>query len=230
MRKIAVVILVSLFSANLPAQGPFSQLADPTSEVRTVVWNPQVGQGSEYDMTTHNGTTMHVTFAVTSTEAVEDQTGYWLEIGVNTSELGQIYMQNLTTSVSGHLRTSKSIFQVSGAPPMNFPAGSGPARNRRNPDSKSDNSSDIRTGGKKVGVETITVPAGTFQCEHWLASDGSGDAWLSTNVVPYSVVKATDKDSGLMLLTKTTNNAKSHITGKPVPFDPAIFMSAARRK
>jgi hypothetical protein len=173
---------------------------------------------------------MHVILAVTSTEAVEDQTGYWLEIGVNTAEMGQIYMQNLTTTVSGHLHTSKSIFQVSGAPPMTFPTGVGATRNRRNSDAKLEGSSDVRTGGQKVGVETITVPAGTFQCEHWRASDGSGDAWLSASVVPYSVVKATDKDGGLMLLTKTTNSAKSHITGKPVPFDPAIFMSAARRK
>jgi hypothetical protein len=67
---------------------------------------------------------------------------------------------------------------------------------------------------------------GTFQFENRRAQDGSGDAWLSSNVVPYSLVKAVDKDGSTAVLTH--NNSKSHLTGKP--FDPALLMGAIRRQ
>jgi hypothetical protein len=110
---------------------------------------------------------------------------------------------------------------------MEMPSGGTPAA-RANPESQSD--SDYRSTAVRVGVESVTVPAGTFQCEHWRDKAGSGDAWLSSNVVPYSVVKATDKDGGTILLTKTIANAKSHITAKPVPFDPSLLMGGTRRR
>lgn len=81
-----------------------------------------------------------------------------------------------------------------------------------------------------VGVESITVPGGTFQCEHWRAKDGSGEGWLSSSVVPYSLVKETEKDGSTIILTKTISNAKSHITGKAVPFDPSLLMGALGRR
>jgi hypothetical protein len=47
-------------------------------------------------------------------------------------------------------------------------------------------------------------------------------------VVPYSVVRGVDKDGGTMILTKTISNAKSHLIGKSVPFDPPVLMGAGR--
>jgi hypothetical protein len=216
-----------LAAAALLAQGPFSKLTDPTLDVRSVVWNPQVGQGSEYDITTKNGSKMHVTLAVIGKESLEGQPAYWLETGVNNSELGQIVSQRLTTLSAGKLRGGRWIIQLAENPPMEMPSGRTPAA-RAN--SQSETGSDFRSTAVRVGVESITVPAGTFQCEHWRAKDGSGDAWLSSNVVPYSIVKAADKDGGAILLTKNIANAKSHITAKPVPFDPSLLMGAARRR
>ena len=62
-----------LATTTLLAQGPFSKLADPTVDVRDVVWNPQVGQGSEYDITTHNSSKIHVTLAVVGKESLVDE-------------------------------------------------------------------------------------------------------------------------------------------------------------
>src|SRR5260221_12365122 len=103
---------------------------------------------------------------------------------------------------------------------MEMSSGRAPAR--ANSESQSD--SDYRNTAVRVGVESVTVLGGTFQCEHWRAKDGSGEAWLSSDVVPYSIVKATDKNGGSILLTKTIAKPKSHITPKPGPFDPSLFM------
>jgi len=227
MRTTILLAVVILAASALLAQGPFGKLADPSLDVRGVIWNPQVGHGSEYDITTNNGSKMHVTLAIVGKESVEGETAYWLQTGINNSEFGQIVSQRLTTLSAGKLRGTKWIVQLGDKPPMEMPSGHTPAA-RANSTSQPD--SDYRTTAVKVGVESVTVPAGTYQCEHWRAKDGSGDAWLSSNVVPYSVVKASDKDGGAMLLTKAVNSAKSKITGKPVPFDPSLFMGGARRR
>jgi hypothetical protein len=226
MFRILILAAACFTAVVLLAQGPFGQLADPSLDVRSVVWNPQVGQGSEYDITTHSRSKMHVSLAIVGKESVEGQTGYWLETGVNDTQFGQVYLQRLTTLIGGKLRGGKMIIQLAGKPPMVMPGGRAPAR----PNSESSGDSDYRSTAIRVGVESITVPAGTFQCEHWSAKDASGDAWLSSNVVPYSVVKATDKDGGDMILTKTVSNAKSQITAKAVPFDPSILMDAPRHR
>ena len=229
MRKMLVLAAICLSAAALWAQGQFGQLANPSLDVRSVVWNPQVGQGSEYDMDSHNGTKMHVSFIITGTETVNGQPGHWLETGMNFEELGQVYSEMLMTQTAGKLQTNKWVVQLANRPPMEMPE-----RRTLAPRGKSgaetETNSNFRNTATRVGVESITVPAGTFQCEHWRANDGSGEAWLSADVVPYSLVKAVDKDGGTAVLSKTLKNAKSHLTGTPVPFDPSIFAGLSRRR
>jgi hypothetical protein len=83
--------------------------------------------------------------------------------------------------------------------------------------------SDIRSKAEHVGTETITVPAGTFSCEHYRMKDGSSDAWISEKVAPWGLVKSQGKDSS-MVLTKSITDAKDHITGTPKKFDPMQMM------
>jgi hypothetical protein len=183
MRKILVLAAVCFSAAALWAQGQFSQLANPAFDVRSVVWNPQVGHGSEYDLSSNDGTRMHISFIITGTESVNGQPGYWLETGMNFDELGQIYSQMLMTQNAGKLQTNKWIVQMANRPPMEMPE----RRMLRagNSNAKIETTSNFRTTAVRVGVESVTVPAGTFQCEHWRAKDGSGDAWLLSDVVPY---------------------------------------------
>jgi hypothetical protein len=70
-------------------------------------------------------------------------------------------------------------------------------------------------------METITVPAGTFNCEHW-KSDYS-DFWVSTKVSPFSLVKDVDNNSADVLV-KTIENAKDHIMGPVKPYDAKAVM------
>jgi hypothetical protein len=229
MRIASLLGVALLAAAALLAQGQFGQLANPALDVRSVVWNPQVGQGSEYDLDSHNGSKMHISFIITGTETVNGQLGHWLETGMNFEELGQVYSEMLMTQNAGKLQTNKWVVQLANRPPMEMPERR-MLPSRSNSNAQTETNSNFRNTATRVAVESITVPAGTFQCEHWRANDGSGDAWLSSNVVPYSLVKGVDKDGGTAVLTRTLNNAKSHVTGKPVPFDPSIFAGLGRRR
>ena len=37
---------------------------------------------------------------------------------------------------------------------------------------------DLRADAQRVGAESVTTPAGTFDCERYKAKDGSWEAWL----------------------------------------------------
>jgi hypothetical protein len=87
---------------------------------------------------------------------------------------------------------------------------------------------DVRDSAEKVGTESVTTPAGTFNCDHYRAKDGSWDAWISTQVMPWGVVKSTSKDVN-MTLTRVITNATDHITGTPQVMDPAQMMRGMGR-
>ena len=70
--------------------------------------------------------------------------------------------------------------------------------------------------GELVGTESVTVPAGTFVCQHYRKQEKSGtvDYWLSDQVTPYAMAKMTGPDV-TMVLKKTLTNETSHIKGEP---------------
>jgi hypothetical protein len=71
----------------------------------------------------------------------------------------------------------------------------------------------------KVGTESITVPAGTFSCDHWAKDDGKGDLWASSKVSPMSLVKQTSPARSMVLM-KVLTDVQDHITGTPMKMDP----------
>ena len=70
--------------------------------------------------------------------------------------------------------------------------------------------------GELVGTESVTVPAGTFNCQHYRNKSASGttDMWISTDVTPYAMVKMTNADT-TMVLKKVLTDEKTHINGEP---------------
>jgi hypothetical protein len=109
------------------------------------------------------------------------------------------------------------IFQRPGQPPMEFPMESD-VRDQSSTKEELDK-------WHKVGAETITVPAGTFLCDHWAKDDGKGDVWASSKISPLAMVKEVTATES-MTLVKLITDAKDHITGTPTKFDP----QAMRRK
>jgi len=76
----------------------------------------------------------------------------------------------------------------------------------------------------KVGSESVTVPAGTFDCEHYRkqTAEGTVDVWVSTKVSPYGTVKMTSGQM-TMVLEKVLSNETSHIKGEPQKFEMPKF-------
>lgn len=69
------------------------------------------------------------------------------------------------------------------------------------------------------GVETVRVPAGTFQARHLQYREGSDvvDVWVSDKVTPYGVVKSRSRDME-MVLTGQGTGATTLITETPRKF------------
>lgn len=215
--------------AFLAAAPVIAQMGMRPPDVRVMIWNPAVGQGSEYENKKGSGQDNTFAMSIVGKEDTPDgKTGYWVETSMNTPQMGLVYAQILMSADAMQMHTSKIVVQMPNMPPMIMPnsmAGMG----RGNAVAQPDPDSDYRKNAERVGTETITTPAGTFDCEHWRAKDGSGDAWLSSKVVPFSLVKMTNKDGASTILTKQITDAKSHLNGTPVPFDPAMFMGRGRR-
>ncbi len=140
---------------------------------------------------------------------------YWVEMGI-TRDTGEMYMQELMVVNGNDAHIEKVIVMIPGRGPIEMP-GAGMGSGQNIPPKP-----DLRNESEKVGTESVTTPAGTFDCEHWKSKDGTYDAWVSSKVIPWGIVKGTGTH-GTLTLVKTISDAKSHITGTPQKFDPSTF-------
>ena len=208
----AVWILAAMLSFFAP--GAFAQMGGnplDNPEFRKF-WSPVVGKGSLYERTEKDsGRKMqNLEIQVVGKERIEGKEAYWIEFAVDNSEFrGSTYGKSLY--VIGEIHPRRAIIQFPGMDPMEMPL---------NPSSRSNSKVQDRHP-RKVGMETITVPAGTFNCEHW--KDDNSDFWVSTKVSPFSLVKEVSKNS-TDVLVKTIENAKDHITGQVKPYNAKAVM------
>lgn len=180
------------------------------------LFSPVVGSGAAYEITTADGRKVNIEYAIVGKETVSGKDGYWMEWTTPAMGNGEMIMKVLTV-VGDTTTTTRTIMQMPGRPPMEMPQ---QMTGRMNTQSVP---SDIRSAAEDVGSESVTVPAGTFTCEHYRMKDGSGDTWVSTKVAPFGVVKHSGKDS-TMVLTKVITDAKDKIIGTPQPFNPMGMM------
>jgi arabinogalactan endo-1,4-beta-galactosidase len=179
------------------------------------IFNPVVGSGGQYEMTTEKGTKTVMEIAVVGKESVNGKDGYWFEMTVATAQMGQMITKTLTVLDGTDTVTARVIMQMPNRPPMEMPTQMYKANAQKQP-------ADIRDRAEDVGSETVTTPAGTFVTEHYKMKDGSGDAWVAPKAGPYGLVKFQGKDTS-MVLTKVITDAKDKITGTPQPFNPMMF-------
>lgn len=179
------------------------------------IFNPVVGSGGEYEMTAEKGTKMVMEIAVVGEESVAGKDGYWFEMTMSNSPMGQMVMKSLTVVDGTDTVVSRMIMQMGSRPPMEMPTQMTKSSAQKQP-------ADIRDRAEDVGSETITTPAGTFTTEHYKMKDGSGDAWVAAKAGPYGLVKFQGKES-TMVLTRVITDAKDKITGTPVPFNPMML-------
>jgi hypothetical protein len=179
------------------------------------IFNPVVGSGGQYEMTSEKGTKTVMEIAVVGKESVDGKEGYWFEMTMANTAMGQMTSKTLTVLDGQDTVVSRMIVQMGNRPPMEMPTQMYKTNAQKQP-------ADIRDRAEDVGSESVTTPAGTFVTEHYKMKDGSGDAWVAAKAGPYGLVKFQGKDTS-MVLTKVITDAKDKITGTPVPFNPMMF-------
>ena len=216
-RRFAIPAAAFLLSLPLAAQ-----MMGPRIPTLSGIWHPEVGSGAAYERTTPNGEKTQMEITVVGKEDVGGKTGYWMEMAFSNPKMmngATMLMKQLMTVDGDGVTSSRLVMQPPGQDPMEMDSGmmaGGRGGKQTMP-------ANIAEKAELVGTESITVPAGTFSCQHYHMKDGSGDAWISDKVVPWSLVKEQDKDSTIILV-KVITDAKDRITGTPKKFDPTEMM------
>jgi len=215
LRRLAVVLVVC---SGLVAAGwaQFGRMGKGMGQAPHIpgVFKPVVGTGAQYQVA-RKGQNMLWAVAVVGKETVEGNDGYWLEMRTEGGEGGGMIMKSLTVAHDGQTEVKRMIMQASGQPPMEFPVGMmGMMRQGQQQAAKEE------ALGEKVGTETVTVPAGTFTCDHYRSKYGDepADIWISAKVPPHGLVKMTSASS-TMVLEKVLANETSKIKGEPQKMD-----------
>jgi hypothetical protein len=185
------------------------------------IFNPSVGAGAAYEVQTQDSKkTMEM--AIVGKETVDGKNAYWWEMTMPDPRAGGDLVFKMLLIMDGdNAHASKTIMQFPGKPPMEMPSGMGRGDHSRVP-------MDARMDAEDLGSESITVPAGIFNAQHYRAKDGSGDTWIAKNAGPYGLVKHQGKDT-TMVLTKVYSDYKDKITGTPQPFNPALLGGGQQR-
>ncbi len=208
----AVAVLASLVCI-VPARSQMDMGSTPSMEG---IFRPVVGAGAAYLTETRKGKKSEMEVAIVGKETVAGRDAYWMEFTMDSPEAGgKMYSKMLTAVTADNLVTERMIFQMPGRPPMEMSAQMFRMRGQQ--------FADARKQMERVGTESVATPAGTFDCEHWRKKDGSTDVWISEKVAPWGLVKMVGKNS-TMTLQRVFTDAKTHIIGTPVKFDPMEMM------
>lgn len=200
-------VIAAMFAAALPVWG--QNVFRPPE--MPGVFQPVAGSGATYRIATTNSPDVQFTYAIVGKEG----DAYWLEIRSTTAKGGMVMKQLMTMPGGGQTpQIQRMIMQAAGQPPMEMPVsmlkgGMG--------HSQMQGAAGSRALGEKAGVEKITVPAGTFECEHYrsVSSGKTTDVWVSSKVSPYGLVKMVSGETR-MELQKVLAHETSQITGEPM--------------
>ncbi len=178
--------------------------------------NPTAGSGSEYLLTT-KGKDMDMSVVALGKEDVAGETGYWMETRMTNQDLGgEMVMKSLVVASASQAGVKRMIIQRPGQPPMEMPTMMMSMMQQHQTPMTTKGEGGPGGTGELVGTESVTVPAGTFSCQHYRKTDqrGTTDLWISTQVTPYALVKMTGPDVS-MVLKKVLSGETSHINGEP---------------
>jgi hypothetical protein len=216
MKRIALFPLAAMLCVTLVPRASAQFGMSPMKRPNIAnIFHPVVGQGAAYDTVDKDGKKSRMEMYVVDKEMVGTEQAYWMEIGHSADANGNLmYGKMLVTPAD--FKFHRMVFVMPGqTQPMEMDM-----------DAAKQHHTEMEKEIEKwhsVGTETITVPAGTFSCEHWKKDSGDGDVWASTKVSPMGMVKSVD-NGRTMVLAKLITDAKSKIVGTPVKFDPQMMM------
>jgi hypothetical protein len=218
----SISFMALVFATSASAQGPGRGVGGPMGGMMggpqlRGIFNPIVGSGAQYEINRggDNGRKMTMDIVTLGKESVEGKDGYWLEVTIYGTEMGDVVDKILVVPDGSDVRISNAVMQIPGHPPMQMPQMGRMGQKQL---------VDIRNEATDLGGESVTTPAGTFSTEHYRTKKGDGEFWISEKVSPYGLVKYQGKDKDdTIVLTKTISDAKDKITGTPVPFNPMMM-------
>jgi len=198
--KSIVCIVVSVLLLSAPVADAKGFGGGPAGGPSTNFWGdlefkPVVGQWAEYTMTPKDEKPMTMRISIVGKE----DDAYWYE-SVMTGQKGEQMISKML--VSGDPQNTENVKRMivkSGdEPAMEMPVqmmammGGAGGLEVKEPE----------TEMADLGVESVTVPAGTFDASHWeFISDGDAfDAWISAGVGPYGLVKGASGDFEIVLV------------------------------
>lgn len=213
-RLVLFVCCLALFCAIAPVSGAQMGMDLFKKPSLVKVFNPVIGKGAEYQSTgSDKGKVSTMQMGAVGKESVEGKDGYWLEFSFADSSSSVMIGKMLFTK--DDLQTHKVIFQMPGQPAMSMPYTPKDA-------ARQDIHSEMNDW-HSAGTETITVPGGTFACEHWRNDKKNSDVRTSDKVTPFGMVKEVSPNSS-MVLTKVLSDYPERITGPVTQFDPQLMM------
>jgi hypothetical protein len=181
------------------------------------VFTPIVGAGAEYEMIGKDSKKQRMEIAITGSEQIDGKTAYWMEYAMPDAKAPAGNVKMLVALNADKTITSRMVMRMGSEVvemDMNLPMMKS---------QQTSSPTDLRQTAERVGTENITVPAGTFVCEHWRAKDGSGEYWISDKVRPLGIVKSTGKD-GSLVLTRVFTDATTKLPPPYKKFDPMEMM------
>jgi hypothetical protein len=191
------VLLLSVPAADArafgggPGRGPGANLWGDLE------FTPAVGHWAEYRMTPEGEKPMTMRISIVG----EEDDAYWYET-VMTSEKGdQVISKMLVSGDPQDTENLKRMIVKSGdEPAMEMPVEMmAMMGGMAEPESETP-----ETVAADLGAESVTVPAGTFDANHWQYASGDAvfDAWISAGVGPYGVIKSTSPEFEMVLVAR----------------------------
>jgi hypothetical protein len=215
----AVPLLMLGFASPAGAQMGMDLFRKPSF---TKVFHPVIGKGAQYETTTTGGAdskTRTMEMGIVGKESVEGKDGYWMEF-VSVDDKGQKIVGKMLMTIDD-FQFHRMIVQPPGQGAMEMPINANTLRK--------DKMAEAMEDWHSVGTETITVPAGTFSCEHWKNDKTGGQVWTSDKITPYGMVKEASKDHS-MVLVKVLSDYPDRISGPVQKFDPQMMMQQMQQQ
>jgi hypothetical protein len=184
-------------------------------------FNPVVGKGAEYQtIKADSKTTPQTTqMFIVGKESVDGKDGYWMEIVTTTEKGGNFVGKMLFTRDDFQFR--RMVIQVPGQGAMEMPFNAAQSTRQSMQDTMSE--------WHSIGTESVTVPAGTFSCEHWKNDKNNSEVWTNDKVTPFGMVKETSPNN-TMVLTKVLTDMPDQIAGPVQKFNPQMMMQQRQQQ
>lgn len=185
----------------------------------TKAFHPVVGKGAAYANTDKDGKpTRSTEISIVGKDSADGKDGYWMEF--MSDDAGKVVLGKVLITLDD-FQFHRMIFQPAGQQAMEMPMNMMGAHKNKVDESFAD--------WHSVGTESVTVPAGTFSCDHWRNDKNHSDIWTSDKVTPFGMVKEIDSN-GAQVLVKILDNATDRITGPVKQFDMQEMMQQMQQR